>query len=716
MLAGRRRAVDDASALGELRARTEKSPPPLTTIAADVPEPLARIIARCLEPEPAARFQTTEALQAELDRLDDRGFLLPVRRSISIRTAAVGAAAALVALAAGWWYASKPLPDQPRDPVSVLIADFQNRTGDPGFDGTIEPALGISVEGAAFITAFRRDQARNVAAQITGNKRLDGDAALLVSRREGIKVVLTGSVDAKGSGYAIAVQAVDPANGGTLGSAAASAASKADVVKAIGPIAAKIRAVLGDTTPESEKLAAAETVTASSFDALRAYERGQELSRSNKLDEALDAYKQAIALDPKMGRAYAGMAVVYDDLKDEAKSKAAYEEALKRVDRMTEREKYRTLGTYYLLVARNYEKAIENYRELLRRYPADSAAHGNLGMAYMLTGNPERAVAEAREVLKIYPKNLKQRRNLALYLMYSSDFKNAIDEGARTVAEAPGYAIGYLPVALSTLASGDVDGAARIYDRLGASGAVGARLARLGRADMAMYRGRYSEAARFVADAADADRTNASDLAQLLVVDAQVALALGQKTRAAEAALKAAAASAHESILFPAALVLIEAGREADARKVAGTLESLLQAQTSAYARIVTAQVAARERRHADAIEALRDSIKRHDTWFARYLLGRVYMDAGHFAEAMAEFELALKRRGEATDAFFSDLPTLRYLPPLYYWLGRAQEAVGVAEARKNYEEYTTLRANADPADPLVADARARLSTSTNGH
>jgi tetratricopeptide (TPR) repeat protein len=204
------------------------------------------------------------------------------------------------------------------------------------------------------------------------------------------------------------------------------------------------------------------------------------------------------------------MAVVYDDLKDDAKTKTAYEEALKRVDRMTEREKYRTLGTYYLLVARNYDKAIENYETLLQRYPADSAAHGNLGMAYMLTGDPERAVNEAREVLKIYPRNLKQRRNLALYLMYSGDFTNAIGEGSRTVAESPAYAIGYLPVALSMLASGDMAGAVKTYDGLEASGPLGSRLARLGRADMAMYRGRYTEAQQLIAGGSrGADRSRA---------------------------------------------------------------------------------------------------------------------------------------------------------------------------------------------------------------
>ena len=708
MLAGRRRAASDSTAIEELQGRMEHAPPSVRTIARDVPEPFARIVARCLEPNPDARYQTSEELQAELDRLDERGQLLPTRRSLNLRVVAAGAVAALALISASLWYAWKSIPEKRHEPLSILIADFQNRTGDPGFDGTLEPALGLSVEGASFITSYSRDQARNVAAQIKAGTRLDDNAALLVSRREGIKVVLAGSVESTGSGYTIAVQALDTANGKALGSAKASAASKGEVLKALAPVAATIRSVLGDTTPESERLAAAETVTASSLDALKAYERAQALARGGKPEEALAAYKEAIAFDKEMGRAYAGMGVVYNDLKNAVQSKAAYAEAFKRLDGMTEREKYRTLGTYYLLVAHNYEKAIENYQSLLRRYPADSAAHGNLGFAYWETGNPDGAVAEAREVLKIYPNNTRQRRNLAMYLMYSADFTNAIAEGSRVIAATPGWALGYLPVALSMLASGDEAGALKTYDRMEASGAAGARLARLGRIDVAMYHGRYTEAARLIGGASEADRTS-TDAAQLQVADAQVSLALGQKARAAEAALKAAAASTDEDVLFPAALVLIDAGRVAEARKIGQTLEGMLQSETSAYADIIYAQIAAHGERYADAIAALRDSIKRHDTWSARLLLGRVYVETKHFPEAMAEFELALKRRGEATDPFFSDRPTLRNLPPLYYWLARAQEAVGASDARKNYEQYIKLRADADPVDPLVTDARARL-------
>ena len=70
-----------------------------------------------------------------------------------------------------------------------------------------------------------------------------------------------------------------------------------------------------------------------------------------------------------------------------------------------------------------------------------------------------------------------------------------------------------------------------------------------------------------------------------------------------------------------------------------------------------------------------------------------------------------MKRRGETTDVFFYDMPTLRYLPPVYYWLARSKEGVGAtAEARKLYEQFLSLRSDADPDDPLAADARRRIS------
>jgi hypothetical protein len=86
-------------------------------------------------------------------------------------------------------------------PRTVLVADFENRTGEEVFDGTLEPAIGITLEGAPFITTFKRS-----AALATANRlQLQGAGlpearARLIAQREGIHVVLAGETEKSSGG------------------------------------------------------------------------------------------------------------------------------------------------------------------------------------------------------------------------------------------------------------------------------------------------------------------------------------------------------------------------------------------------------------------------------------------------------------------------------------------------------------------------------------
>jgi serine/threonine protein kinase/tetratricopeptide (TPR) repeat protein len=716
MLAPGRRSRETSGALLELRQRMVKPPPALTELRPDLPAPLARIVSRLVEPEADKRYGTTAELAAAIERLDDHGNLRPLPKRFSKAFLASSAAGILAALILTWQIARTRVPPEPPPPMSVLVADFDNRTGEAVFEDSVEAALTVALEGASFISAYPRADAERLAAQLGGSSKLDEVAARLVSRREGIKVVLAGAIEPARSGYTVSIRALDPAveDAEPLAEMSAEASDKKDVLDTVARLASRLRGRLGDTTPESVRLAGSETVSASSLEALKAYTRAQALADANRNQEALAAYQKTVKLDPNFGRAYAGMGVIYTIFKDEAKSKAAYEEALKLVDRMSDREKYRTLGTYYMSVARNYEKAIENYETLVKLYPADDGGHANLGLAYVYTGNVQRALEEARQVLDIYPSQWAQRYNYAMYSMYAGDFDTAIAEGSTVIKDVPSFELAFLPVALSKLARNDFEGALSTYGELSNAGPSGASLARFGRADLEIYRGQHHKALEILdeAIALDAGAGNSGILAQDYVAAAEAYLAVGEKNRAAAAARKATGLSAHESVLFPAALAFLDADLPEEAEKVALTLDNMLQTHTTAYARLIDAELLVRKGRYALAIETFRDSIKRRDTWFARYLLGKLYAETEHFPEAMAELELCLQRYGEVTDVFFYDTPSLRYLPPAYYWLARSQQAMGVAQAAANYEKFLALRGNADPPDPLVPDARSRVSTS----
>jgi serine/threonine protein kinase/Tfp pilus assembly protein PilF len=710
MLLGLRRTTA-TNAVAELMARIKQAPPPVRTIDATIPEPVDRIVSRCLEPDPEARYQTTHDLLADLNRLDEAGELLPEPRRFT-RRHAIAAVVLLAGIVTGtWWLSRTPPPEVQPPPTSVLIADFENRVNDPLFDAALEQALSIAIERASFITSYRRDQALRVAAQQNAGKTLDESTARLVSRREGIKYVLSGVIEAGGGGYKIALKAIDPVDGKTFSSAEATAGRKEEVLGAVAALASEIREALGDTKARGQRTADAETFTATSLGAMAAYARGQELNYAGRQTDALKAFQEAVTLDPGLARAYAGMGVIYGALKQDAKVEESYQNALKHLDRMTEREKFRTLGGYFLLVTHNYEEAIKNYEVLVDKYPADDTAHANLAYAYLNVRNVPKAVEEGRKAIDIYPRNTLQRTNYAMYSMYAGDFKTALAESNKVLEANPSFEYALLTVANSQVGAGELDAARQTWERLRAVSPLGASMASLGRADLEMYLGRPREAAQILVEGSKADETAGSPgaAAAKYLALAEAHYALGNPRGAAAAARKAASLRAHESVLFPAAVLLTDAGDVRAAKELATQLNNMLQSQTSSYAHLITGHIALREKRLGDALEAFREAEKKHDSWFAHLMLGRAYLDAGRFAEAVAAFDKCVKRKGEATDVFFENVSTIRYLPPVYYWLGRAQEGLdAVSAARGSYEQFLKLRSEAVPADPLAADARRR--------
>ena len=314
-------------------------------------------------------------------------------------------------------------PSEAPKPISVVIADFENHTGDEVFDGALEQALAIGLEEAPFISSFRRGRARQVAQQIRGEKSsLDTETARLVAQREAISVVMSGNIAPSGSGFRVAVEALDGLTGESIVSDAIEVPSRDQVLSAVARLTVRIRRALGDTVPASLELAGEETFTTASLEAARAYAQAQDLMAVGRWQEAAPVYRHAIQLDSDFGRAYAGLAVCYLNLNQLEDARKYYEEAFSRIDRMTDREKYRTRGGYYLLI-RNFEKAAEEYETLVREFPSDPAGPSNLAFAYFYGRDMPRALEIGREAAEAHPENVLTRANLALYAMYAGDLK-----------------------------------------------------------------------------------------------------------------------------------------------------------------------------------------------------------------------------------------------------------------------------------------------------
>jgi tetratricopeptide (TPR) repeat protein len=255
------------------------------------------------------------------------------------------------------------------------------------------------------------------------------------------------------------VRAVDATTGKTVMSAVEKAAGKEAVLGSVARLAAQVRRALGDATPPSAQIAAAETFSAASLEAAHEYSVAQDVQWAGNWEEAIRRYRKALDLDPNLGRAYAGLAAVENNRGRRQEAESYYKQALSRIDRMSEREKFRTRGGYYLLI-RNPDNAIEEFSTLVKQYPADTAGMANLAFAYFLRRDMPRARQEAERNVAAAPKNVPQRNNLGLYAMYAGDFQTAIREQDEVLRLNPKFVLAYVGKALSQLALGQPDQAA----------------------------------------------------------------------------------------------------------------------------------------------------------------------------------------------------------------------------------------------------------------
>ncbi len=710
-----RHPFDRPSAAETMNAIMHDQAPPLEVAGAVVPEGLARVVEKALAKDPQDRYASAVELAEDL-RSASRALLEARKRrprKVVVAATAVAAVAAALALAGWWLVANRKGPATAAAvpaPRSVLVADFENSTGEPVFDGVLEQAVSIGLEGAPFISAYSRTKARKVAAEIRpGSAAFGLETARLVARREGIAVVVSGEIKRAGQGYGLDVVALDGVSGARLSSHSRDVPERDRVLAAVGELVVATRRDLGDVIPDALKAAAAETFTAGSLEAARSYAEAQDLMSAGKWREAVPVYRKAVDLDPSFGRAYAGLAVCYLNLNQTEEARAYYEKAFSLIDRMTDREKYRTRGGYYLLT-RNYAKAAEEYKALVEHYPSDPAGPTNLAFAYFDARDMPHAVETGRLAVEANPANVLARGNLALFAMYAGDFATAAREAEKVLAANPGYETAYVAAAIAKLDTGDMESARGLYTRLQGQGTYGASLAATGFADIARYQGRAKEALDLLEKgiAADLAAGSKSEAARKCATMATVLISRAQAKPAVAAAERALSLSKRNFVMVSAGLTFAASGGAKRAQEVAASLAAQIEPEPRAYAKLVEGQLLLGGARATEAAVRFREATDIVDTWYGRYLLGRAYLDAGAFAEAHSEFENCIKRRGEAAAVFLDDVPSYFLLPPVYYYLGRAQEGLRSTAAADSYRRFVELRAQADN-DPLVLDARQRL-------
>ena len=711
------------SVIASLLKRTQQRAMPASEIDKNIPGVLSNIVSKCLERDPVLRYQSAQELLGDLRAWQGKSgsskvsvsstglYLNRIRELPWLRIVPSGVLGAVILVAVALYFNSKQnRPVAARAPISVLVADFQNNTSDPLFDNTLEPMVNVALEGAGFINAYNRSSARQLAVKLSNpSSQLDGNAARLVAINEGIAATVTGSLSNHGSGYRLSATAIDTVTNKILATANVNAADKDELLLDIPKLIAPIRKALGDTTPESAQIEkAAGAFSTSSLPAVHQYGVAMEQLLAGNSEKAIQSFSSAIALDPNFARAYGGMASAYGNLGKTQDAEKYVKLAMAHVDRMTDRERYRVRGLYYFATS-NYPKCIDEYGELLKRFPADDSAWANIAACYLSLRRIPEAVTSAQKAVEIVPKGTVQRMVLSFYSSYAGDF-DAGEHEARTALNLNGPSQAYLALAESQLGLGRMADAAESYQKMEKMDALGASLGASGLADIASYEGRYADAERILEQgvAADLAAKNADNGAEKLAGMAQLQLLRGQKGPAIASANKAVTVSPSVPVRVLAARTLLAAGEITRAQKLAESLSAEAQPETQAYGKIILGDLALQRGGKDEALKMFTDANQLVDTWIGHFELGRAYLEAGMFVEADSEFDRCLKRRGEALEIFQDNVPTFASVPPLYYYQGRVREGLKSAGFAESYRTYLSIREKAGE-DPLLADVRRRL-------
>jgi len=723
--------------VGLLLKRLQERPIPPIERDKDIPQGLSDVVIKCLAVEREARYQSAEEVEQDLAAWLDAPATFRTKvnamavSDLPAQAASPGTivtpgmvmmeksnawkwvtislvAAAIVISAVFAFFKLRVMPVGPHSPVTVVVADIANHTGDPIFDRTLEPILKIALEGSSFVSAYDRTQMRALGVQPIPAK-LDELAAQQIAIGQGLNVVVSGSLDRDGSGYKLSLKAKQAVTGNDITIAEDGASNKDQVLATVSQVAAKVRKALGDDTSEAAQRFAMEALSASSLEAVREYSTAMDFLSNGKFEDARQSFAKSTDLDPNFGLAYAGAAIASVSINERDQAEDYARQAIQHIDRMTERERYRTRGMFYVVTG-NQQKCVEEYSTLVGKYASDVAAHNNLGACYSHLRNMPKAIAEMSKAVEILPKRALYQFNLALYYAYAGDFV-ASEKTVRAAQKLnPGYGKGYVTLAYSLLGQGKIEQASAAYQQLAGLNANGASLAASGLGDLALYEGRFAEAGQILEKATTTDlaakKTEAAASKQTALAYSE--MQRGQKSNALAAADRALTAEKDLRTKFLAARVFVEAGQTAKAQALMADLSKERLAEPQAYAKIIEGLIALGSGDARQAIASLTAANQLVDLWITHFDLGRAYLKSGAFIEADSEFDRCIKRRGEAMELFMDDIATYGFFPAVYYYQAQVREGMKSSGSADSYRTYLTIRGKAGE-DPLLGEIRRRL-------
>jgi serine/threonine protein kinase len=699
-----------------------RAPLPIYDLNSLVPPKLERVISKAVEKNREQRYQSAAEMLAELKSVSplpgEAQLVAPKPRRTQARAwiAAIGTFAVLVAAVLLYRQARNKVKLTNQD--TIVLADFTNRTSDPGFDEALTTALRMGLEQSPFLNILSPDKVRLALPQIgrSEDAKLTVDLAHKVCLQTHSKVVIAGSIADVGNRYQLGLESLECQSGKPVATAEMSAASRNEIVRTLGAAAAELRRKLSEPTESIQKFnQPLDVATSSSLEALQAYSKGVKQANEH-LDAAIPYFKRAVELDPNYAVAYGWLGAAYEGHgyrpAEDTLMKAALTKAYELRERLTQRVRFVVEHVYYRDVTGELEKAVREDEEMIQLFPLDPYGHIGLSAVLGSLGQNERGAAETRESIRLSP-DISGYGNLMDYDI----LLDLPDEAKRTYEEAQSHNFDDIVLRTSRyqLAFLQNDEASMQEQLNWAAGRPEEDQTLWLKAQTEGFHGHLRTEHAVVARAAalanrgGAPSSGADYEAFQSLMDAEV----GAKRYADDEAMAALGKTEDPNIRLVIAMASARAGNITSAQKLAEALNRELPLSTTMQnynLPTIYAAMALARNNPGEAIALLQRSApydfaetSSFDSLYPAYIRGLAYLQAGQGQRAATEFQKLLDHRGIVKNWITGALAHLQ--------LGRAQLMLGdTAAARKSYQEFLALWKNADPDIPIYREARAEYA------
>jgi eukaryotic-like serine/threonine-protein kinase len=599
---------------------------------------------------------------------------------------------------------------------TVVLADFDNKTGDAVFDDSLKQALAVELGQSPFLNVLSDLKVSEMLRLMerSPNDHVTKGVAKEVCIRSGSKALLAGSISSLGTEYVVGLEAVACNNGDVLAKEQEEATSKEGVLKALDKAASTLRTKLGESLGSVHQFDVPVEATTSSLEALKAYSMGVTIHRSKRDSDAIPFLKRAVEIDPKFALAYRTLGVAYYNVGEPTLAAETTKKAYDLREGVSEREKYHISASYHELVTGDLEKASEAYKMWAQSYPNDVAPHYELGLIYRSLGQNEKSLPETLQAMRLDPNDILIQRGLAgLYLNLNrlDDAKTTLDQALMRKPDD-----GYLHRRMYDWAFLKGDSAEMEREVAWEAGKPGEDEYKTlhMQSDTEGYYGRLTKARGFSRRAMDsALRSNAKELAAMWRGnDAVREVEFGNVAAAKQGVASALAIASTRDAKVCAALTLALTGDTVKAAAIVAELEKGDSVKSDTMLKFfwLPTLKAAIELNRGDPAEALvlLEAVVPYELSAdghlePAYFRGRAYLATRNASAAGVEFQKLIDHRGIILTDCHGALAHLQ--------LGRAYAMAGdTAKARSAYRDFLALWNDADPDIPILKEAKAEYA------